>query len=518
MSLRAIPKTIFTALCALVKALPQQGYGAPPPPSPGLSYGAPDLRAEASNINQLGTDPIAALGASIPGGGIPGQDYPILASVPDTGFTCEAQEFPGYYADTADEAGCQVFHICQFDNRQDSFLCPNGTIFNQQYFVCDWWYNVDCAATAQFIGLNAEIGRIPEDNVAAASNSASSLSNSYGAPPTQAQAPSQLYNSPSSSLPSITTPLPDQASQISPPMLNMLSRMKAFHESKVSRLDSHNQLMQIPSKGLGYYHSYPRPSANHEYPSTSNEPLRGGPNAGSLHSTLIESNIHNDFLGAFRSTQENQTETRFIESENSNVKVQIPFQHNYRKKLMKSLSNMTNPFANHFHTPQKIHPSSSSAPFFNMKPHLMTYPSLPQKIASLSAKNYSKLHNISEFISQDHEPLTLPSTDFASVLSPFSLVSVNSTEHHSMSRFSSSPDRSSDLSVFPPEIPVSRVHSQTLPLLAHITPSTPTEFALIENIPSHLPDSIKNTMLVDLLLHMRLFIAVNHEPPEFLIS
>merc|ERR1719312_1650397 len=25
-----------------------------------------------------------------------------------------------------------------------SFLCPNGTIFNQNYFICDWWFNFDC--------------------------------------------------------------------------------------------------------------------------------------------------------------------------------------------------------------------------------------------------------------------------------------------------------------------------------------------------------------------------------------
>ena len=25
------------------------------------------------------------------------------------------------------------------------YLCPNGTLFNQQYFVCDWWFNVDCS-------------------------------------------------------------------------------------------------------------------------------------------------------------------------------------------------------------------------------------------------------------------------------------------------------------------------------------------------------------------------------------
>ncbi|XP_068236083.1 loricrin-like [Palaemon carinicauda] len=105
-----------------------------------------------------GGDPIADLENAIPGGGVPGQDYPILASVPETGFTCEGQ-IPGYYADTDQQAGCQVFHICQDGGQQDSFLCPNGTVFNQQYFVCDWWFNFDCSTAEQFYALNADIGK-----------------------------------------------------------------------------------------------------------------------------------------------------------------------------------------------------------------------------------------------------------------------------------------------------------------------------------------------------------------------
>ena len=30
---------------------------------------------------------------------------------------------------------------------QFSFLCPNGTLFQQEYLVCDWWFNVDCSVT-----------------------------------------------------------------------------------------------------------------------------------------------------------------------------------------------------------------------------------------------------------------------------------------------------------------------------------------------------------------------------------
>ncbi|XP_066971860.1 uncharacterized protein [Macrobrachium rosenbergii] len=180
-----IAKSIaILALAILSTAHPQAGYDLPTPPTaPGYSYGSP-----AEGAAEAEEDPIAALAANIPGGGVPGEDYPILASVPDTGFVCAEQEFPGYYADTADEAGCQVFHICQLDGHQDSFLCPNGTVFNQQYFVCDWWFNVDCAASQQFVGLNAEIGKVPTDE--AASNV--SPSNLYGVPQ-QTAAPSGTY-------------------------------------------------------------------------------------------------------------------------------------------------------------------------------------------------------------------------------------------------------------------------------------------------------------------------------------
>lgn len=68
-------------------------------------------------------------------GAIPGEpekDYPIFSEPPETSFKCQDQNYPGYYADP--EARCQVFHICQEGNRIDSFLCPNGTLFNQGLF------------------------------------------------------------------------------------------------------------------------------------------------------------------------------------------------------------------------------------------------------------------------------------------------------------------------------------------------------------------------------------------------
>ncbi|ROT76068.1 hypothetical protein C7M84_005349, partial [Penaeus vannamei] len=93
--------------------------------------------------------------AGIPGRA--GRDYPILSYIPLTSFGCDlVADYPGYYADM--EAGCQVFHICHRNGRQDSFLCPNGTVFNQKYFVCDWWYNFACEDAPFFYPVNAAIG------------------------------------------------------------------------------------------------------------------------------------------------------------------------------------------------------------------------------------------------------------------------------------------------------------------------------------------------------------------------
>ena len=76
----------------------------------------------------------------------------------ETSFTCDGLVMGGYYADP--EQDCQAYHVClQVKNYiqskvylqsyflQDpdlnlypvSFLCPNGTVFNQEIFVCDWW-------------------------------------------------------------------------------------------------------------------------------------------------------------------------------------------------------------------------------------------------------------------------------------------------------------------------------------------------------------------------------------------
>eukprot|EP00092_Neocalanus_flemingeri_P041012 GFUD01044655.1.p1 GENE.GFUD01044655.1~~GFUD01044655.1.p1 ORF type:complete len:158 (+),score=52.45 GFUD01044655.1:236-709(+) len=106
--------------------------------------------------SQAQEDPLAGLAANIPG--LPGQDYPIFAFPPETSFQCDGN-IQGYYADQ--ESDCQTFHICADDGNDGlfkySFLCPNGTLFNQEYFICDWWFNVDCSVAEDFYALNADI-------------------------------------------------------------------------------------------------------------------------------------------------------------------------------------------------------------------------------------------------------------------------------------------------------------------------------------------------------------------------
>ncbi|XP_028050912.1 uncharacterized protein LOC105837439, partial [Monomorium pharaonis] len=96
--------------------------------------------------------------AAIPG--VAGKDYPIFYQVPWTRFTCE-WKYPGYYADP--EADCQAYHICQRGGRKDSFLCPNGTLFNQERLVCTWWYTVDCSRAQSFYSINEEVAKAIEE-------------------------------------------------------------------------------------------------------------------------------------------------------------------------------------------------------------------------------------------------------------------------------------------------------------------------------------------------------------------
>merc|ERR1719411_217646 len=153
------------------------------------SYAQPSYGEDLDTAACDAADPLAMLQASIPG--VPGEDYPIYAEVPESGFSCDGQVDGGYYADP--EAECQVFHICTADGAgglsKYSFLCPNGTVFNQNYFICDWWFNFDCAEAEGLYSLNDELAAERE------AASASSPQGSYASPDPDA-APIGGYDAP----------------------------------------------------------------------------------------------------------------------------------------------------------------------------------------------------------------------------------------------------------------------------------------------------------------------------------
>jgi len=87
--------------------------------------------------------------------GRPGVDYPTLSVIPKTSFDCKTQRYKGFFGDP--ETNCQVWHYCDLNGGQASFLCPNGTIFNQVSLTCDWWFNVKCDTTTQLYVLNERL-------------------------------------------------------------------------------------------------------------------------------------------------------------------------------------------------------------------------------------------------------------------------------------------------------------------------------------------------------------------------
>lgn len=49
-----------------------------------------------------------------------------------------------------------MFHICE-GGKKISFLCPNGTIFQQSELICDWWFKVNCAASPGHYAESSEV-------------------------------------------------------------------------------------------------------------------------------------------------------------------------------------------------------------------------------------------------------------------------------------------------------------------------------------------------------------------------
>ncbi|XP_066938480.1 uncharacterized protein [Macrobrachium rosenbergii] len=102
-------------------------------------------------------------------------DMPSYNEIPATvQFNCD-NRIPGYYADV--DHGCQVYHICREDPEHSiaTFLCPNATIFHQEIFACDWWFNVDCSVSPNFYHLNEDLYKDPEEEEISNNNFARDL-------------------------------------------------------------------------------------------------------------------------------------------------------------------------------------------------------------------------------------------------------------------------------------------------------------------------------------------------------
>lgn len=56
-----------------------------------------------------------------------GQDFPILAQIPQSSIDCAVFHQPGFYADS-DIGQCQLFHRCDINGNLTSYLCPNMTV------------------------------------------------------------------------------------------------------------------------------------------------------------------------------------------------------------------------------------------------------------------------------------------------------------------------------------------------------------------------------------------------------
>jgi len=165
----------------------QEALGGYEAPAAAPSEEVPVYTGDDAALDEAASDVASALDmlqTSIPG--VPGEDYPIYAEVPETAFACDGQVDGGYYADP--EAECQVFHICTADGAgglaKYSFLCPNGTVFNQNYFICDWWFNFDCSTAEDLYSLNDDIAAEREaiDAAAGEVGAASDAVQSYNAP------------------------------------------------------------------------------------------------------------------------------------------------------------------------------------------------------------------------------------------------------------------------------------------------------------------------------------------------
>ncbi|XP_055911834.1 titin homolog [Eupeodes corollae] len=104
---------------------------------------------------------------------LPSNATSIRADITD-GFSCDNKTY-GYYADVENE--CQIFHVClpvtYADGKENtfrwSFICPEETVFSQEYFTCmrSEDMSIDCEESFKYYELNRNFGMIEPEEVPA---------------------------------------------------------------------------------------------------------------------------------------------------------------------------------------------------------------------------------------------------------------------------------------------------------------------------------------------------------------
>eukprot|EP00095_Tigriopus_kingsejongensis_P007260 snap_masked-scaffold286_size222086-processed-gene-1.5 protein:Tk07260 transcript:snap_masked-scaffold286_size222086-processed-gene-1.5-mRNA-1 annotation:"cuticle protein" len=99
---------------------------------------------------------------------LPADGETLLAQPLALSFSCDSREY-GYYADVSNN--CQIFHICLpieddagavIETAQWSFICGNGTMFDQQTLTCNYEQDSVPCDQAESLYNIVEFGKIDD--------------------------------------------------------------------------------------------------------------------------------------------------------------------------------------------------------------------------------------------------------------------------------------------------------------------------------------------------------------------
>jgi len=118
------------------------GYGPPPPPQP-VASSAPAFGPAQPYSPPVPVGPV--LLQSNPHTPQVVEPLPITVGDTYTTFDCRTKPYPGrHYADV--DTGCEIYHFCHEDGKQDTFQCSYGTVFNEYIGTCDFKESVQCVS------------------------------------------------------------------------------------------------------------------------------------------------------------------------------------------------------------------------------------------------------------------------------------------------------------------------------------------------------------------------------------